>query len=223
MICRIHRCSRILFIVAAIAVIWHGTLKLRPKYVHIVTRYKTAFLRNRGESYLINFVENIDNLTVVIDDIVSSFPEVEILHIYPKTKAVALENVSPNCLSFLQTYSDMLGVLYIEPDFDVQAMRVQEDLNQTLEWGLDRIDGKLDNKYHYDLTGKGVRVYVIDSGIRFNHVEFRRDPSEVQGETPKSRARCAKNFRKGFGEDCADEWGHGTHIAALIGMCRWSR
>lgn len=175
----------------------------------------SAFYRNRPGCYLVSFVEYAGNLTAIVDDIRTTFPEVGVLHMYPSTKAVAIENVSSRCLDFLRAKP---YVLDIEPDFVVKAMKVQENLNKTLEWGIDRIDGKIDRKYHYDFTGKGVRVYVIDSGIRFNHFEFRRDPSEVEEDTPKSRARCGKNFRKKMGEDCLDQWGHGTHVAALIGM-----
>jgi Subtilase family len=213
--------SRLLFIFPAIVLTiicssWHGTVNIKAKHARNRFGFDSTFSRYRSGSYLISFAERFDNLTLLVDDILSSFPEVEVLHVYPTTKALAVENVSSSCLAFLQTKS---YVLYIEPDFDVQAMKVQENLNKTLEWGIDRIDGKLDNTYHYDLTGKGVRVYVIDSGIRFNHVEFRRNPSEIEGDIPKSRARCGRNFRKRMGEDCLDNWGHGTHVAALIGMC----
>ena len=42
-------------------------------------------------------------------------------------------------------------------------------------WGLDRSDQvsrPLDGNYRYDYTGAGVDVYIIDSGIRTDHVEF---------------------------------------------------
>jgi subtilisin family serine protease len=42
-------------------------------------------------------------------------------------------------------------------------------------WGLDRIDQPYlspDKRYHYNSTGKGVNVYVVDSGVNFHHAEF---------------------------------------------------
>ena len=46
-----------------------------------------------------------------------------------------------------------------------------------IPWGLDRIDtnGRLstDDKYDDgDLTGKGVRVYIVDTGVQGSHVDF---------------------------------------------------
>lgn len=74
-------------------------------------------------------------------------------------------------------------------------------------WGLDRIDQRtlpLSGTYEYGPTGKGVDVYVIDSGINAAHVDFggRVVPgfNAVPGLTGTS--------------DCD---GHGTHVAGTIG------
>jgi subtilisin family serine protease len=75
------------------------------------------------------------------------------------------------------------------------------------QWGLDRIDQReavLDDRYHYQRTGRGVHVYVFDSGINSLHEEF------------------AGRLEPGFsvvndGGDTEDCNGHGTHSASLIG------
>ena len=77
-----------------------------------------------------------------------------------------------------------------------------------VSWGLDRIDQKdlpLDSMYLYgDATGQGVTVFVLDSGIRASHKEF------------EGRATCVTSFVRG--ECCQDIRGHGTHVAAIIGI-----
>ena len=72
-------------------------------------------------------------------------------------------------------------------------------------WGLDRIDQRsrtLDDEYNYVHTGRDVRVYVIDSGIRVSHAEF------------EGRASIGYDALGGTGDDCG---GHGTQVAGLVG------
>lgn len=74
----------------------------------------------------------------------------------------------------------------------------------TCGWGLDRIDQSsrvLDGAYTYPSTASGVRVYVIDSGIRTTHTQF------------QGRASWGADFIDGSRVDCD---GHGTHVAATI-------
>jgi hypothetical protein len=74
-------------------------------------------------------------------------------------------------------------------------------------FGLDRIDQRskeLDGYYNYQSRGLGVNVYVIDSGIRATHVEF--------------KGRISKDFDAvGDGRNGNDCWGSGTELAGTIG------
>ena len=93
-------------------------------------------------------------------------------------------------------------VAYVEPDGVVRVAETQ--LGAT--WGLDRIDDRtgLDGSYASTATGAGVTAYVIDTGIRADHVDF--GGRVVGGVTSIDDGR-------GTG-DCN---GHGTHVAGTIG------
>lgn len=162
--------------------------------------------------YLISFDDSLEGIADSVNNLRLLLPELKIHHTFHLLKVVAVSSVSMKDFHLIQSLS---SVTHIEPDNYVEAMRVQKLNNVTTSWGIDRIDGKLDNKYHYAYTGRGVRVYIIDSGVQINHVEFN---PKAKNNTTKRRARCGKNFRNDLGESCDDEWGHGTHVAAIIGM-----
>lgn len=83
---------------------------------------------------------------------------------------------------------------------------VTADATQTNPpWGLDRIDQRnrpLNGTYVNNWTGSGVRVYVIDTGIRTSHTQF------------GGRASNVFDAFGGSGQDCN---GHGTHVSGTVG------
>ncbi|KAJ9072065.1 hypothetical protein DSO57_1031009 [Entomophthora muscae] len=98
----------------------------------------------------------------------------------------------------------MSEVEAVEGDQMANATAVQ----QIAPWGLARLTshGKLaglDRFYAYDPHGgRGVDVYIVDTGIDIHHPEF------------QGRARWGANFV--HGSPNMDETGHGTHVAGII-------
>ena len=60
------------------------------------------------------------------------------------------------------------------------------------------------------IAGSGINVYMLDTGIRFSHVEF----NHLDG-TPGSRA--VPGFSVFGDNNSTDCFGHGTHTAATVG------
>lgn len=95
-------------------------------------------------------------------------------------------------------------VAYIEQD---RLAYLDATQSNPPSWGLNRIDQRdlpLDTSYVYDFTGSGVRVYIIDTGIRITHTDF--------------GTRASYGYDAFDGSLPADDCnGHGTHVAGTVG------
>jgi subtilisin family serine protease len=105
---------------------------------------------------------------------------------------------SPDALDAILENNDVLSV---EQDIPVQLSQ----LSETPIWNLDRIDQEVGRDDSYDtgnVTGEGVDIFIIDTGVLSKHSEY------------AGRIQPGKNFVNWDGtssyEDCH---GHGTHCA----------
>ncbi len=96
------------------------------------------------------------------------------------------------------------NVEYVEGDAQAQA------LEDELVWGADRIDaevvwGGAEDAFDIagGLTGAGVKVAILDSGIDYTHLDL--DANYVEGKSFVS-----------YTADPMDDDGHGTHCAGIV-------
>ncbi|KAI9293618.1 putative subtilisin-like protease precursor [Neoconidiobolus thromboides FSU 785] len=102
----------------------------------------------------------------------------------------------------LDKVRNLAEVDFIESDGKAHGQTVQNNA----PWGLARISQRqFNNKstYTYSADGKGVVVYVVDTGVAVGHPEF------------EGRAVWGANFVNGSPN--SDENGHGTHCAGTVG------
>lgn len=130
-------------------------------------------------------------------------------HVYTHAiKGFSVSLPTQGAAGFLDAMRRHPLVNYIEQDQPVTQAQVTTE--PTTAWNLDRIDQRSgrDGYYNYASTGRGVRLYIIDSGLRDTHTEF-------SGRTLPGYTLVNDGYGTG---DCK---GHGTQVAgAAAGKLR---
>ena len=137
----------------------------------------------RTERVIINFQNEIDE-NLLNDD------SIKVHHLFEDYKAASV-TIPVSMKDDLQASS---SVRFIEDDPVVTTTA------QKLNWGYQRLG--IDQALETGLTGKGVKIGILDTGVRADHPDLRLTGgiSFIKGNTSYN-----------------DDNGHGTHVAGIIG------
>ena len=199
----------------------------RPEAVGVIVQYENV----PGVDVPESVAQVLDDVEQGIDEAASQLleiPEVDsAVEIDDGLFAVGFEDVASEDTvgDLVDAIAESPGVASVEPDWRIsvnfQDVVIDEPIDilevdvdsvsanavqSNVVWGLDRIDQKtlpLNFTYQYDDTGQGVRVYVVDTGVRSTHVDF-------QGRVTSGFSVISD------GQGTNDCNGHGTHVAGTI-------
>jgi len=127
---------------------------------------------------------------------------------HPSAGGVPFLTVQGTQVELEKVVNGMAEVLdFIEPDFEASVdppSALEEVSGQTSLWGLDRVG--VGSKAG---TGKGVHLYILDTGVRITHQDFGGRAVASIDVTSGSLVEC-----DGSDTSCAaDQFFHGTHCA----------
>eukprot|EP00929_Paragymnodinium_shiwhaense_P113024 TRINITY_DN8128_c0_g1_i1.p1 TRINITY_DN8128_c0_g1~~TRINITY_DN8128_c0_g1_i1.p1 ORF type:complete len:635 (+),score=135.89 TRINITY_DN8128_c0_g1_i1:70-1974(+) len=120
----------------------------------------------------------------------------------PQLRLVSFRNVTTDAL---------VKILSSNCSVYVQQVHRLNVSSTTVPWGLDSLDGLSNGQYCREYSGKGVDVFVYDSGVDPDH-------PELAGRVADG-IDCTKTYiemRLGDKGTTKDEVGHGTHVAGTI-------
>ena len=185
-----------------------GQLNAATERNAIGTRYIVT-LRADVSGSVREFVENLLNVNLKAE--FSAQP----VYFYEQIKAFALDVPGQPPDKVERTLSRIEGVEHIGRD---RLVSIEQG---ALSWGQDRIDQRNpepDGKYNSNFSGRGVSVYVVDTGIRITHQDFSgRASVAYDAVDDDENINTPSTSDRRYLSDGLDCQGHGTHVAGTVG------
>jgi cerevisin len=172
-------------------------------------RFSDALLAKIRENELVDFVEMDQEMGISEQHQLSFLPQMEAADL--QSDDLLQKESGDDWAAFLRRVREFFEHHLGAADSGIELLRdgAGGTTQKNAPWGLSRVSSKkkldgANTKYSYiSSAGKDVDVYVIDTGININHVDF------------QGRAKWGVTIPL-FDEDI-DGNGHGTHCAGVIG------
>ena len=159
--------------------------------------------------YIILFKSEVARPSHLVADLVAKHGGVA-FHVWETAlKGFAVTKLSPASLAILRAHPQVRSVEVDELNFpdDVQSLPSSLYGYQYARlWSLDRIDERQDQfngQYEFDACGRGVHIYILDSGVRGGHSEF----------TGRIGTGVTRLMWSSGASPTIDQLGHGTQVA----------
>ncbi|SDI62228.1 S8 family serine peptidase [Alteribacillus bidgolensis] len=163
---------------------------------------QTGYSKEKPETAIIAIKEN-EKADDVQDKLKKTFPDIEFLRSYEKGFKGFAVKLDPSQIELL---SNLDGIKRADP-----SVAYHSSLKDSVPFiGAEAIRGQLD-KHGVKLTGKGIKVGIIDTGIDYNHPDLYRnfkggyDFVDKDDDPLEGKDKHGKNTM------------HGTHVAGIIG------
>jgi subtilisin family serine protease len=179
--------------------------QIEEEFPKIANEYIVVFKAQTEEKVLTAHMENVKTLANVHRE----------YHIAAEDTANSFRgyHVTVTDEAHLTALKAMPEVDFVEQNAVVKASKIGQprkadcDMQSGATWGITRTAEVTNDKnsfYSYGSDGEGVTAYIIDTGIRCSHQEF--------------RGRCTWGFDSAnFPSPNTDLNGHGTHVAGTVG------
>ncbi|ALN59197.1 peptidase, families S8 and S53/PKD domain/proprotein convertase P-domain protein [Lysobacter enzymogenes] len=160
-------------------------------------------LKNQVANLSVESVRGTSDIATVARSL-STKHRAKLLRSYQHALRGFVVEADPNALA--QLLNDP-GVAFVEEDGFGSIAATQNNAT----WGIDRVDQRnlpLSSSYTYDTDAATVHAYILDTGVRADHVEF--------------SGRMGNGFSARPGDSSTgDCHGHGTHVAGTVAGTTW--
>lgn len=171
----------------------------------VQTRHRKLFVADNGRAifgrYIVVLNPKVNNVLSVAKSLLENTGATIEYQYDAALKGFAVSGLVATVLDLLL---DDDIVEYVEEDQYITEDQSIQTQSYPSNWALDRIDAPnlpMNNKYQYRYTGKGVTIFVLDTGVNLNHAEY------------SGRVQCG--YSAIYGEDCTDFRGHGSHVTGI--------